>query len=153
MNISEISKSLEKHRRVLIPKVPKAVVKELAKIIKPVVEENGKLYYIKPVDLYNVAYTWDYKIDIEAEGLLLDRSIKTYHSCSYYGFFKPSIAEVLCQIPHWKHVLDNVYAFRIDSKTVEYNDDNECHEVNTYLYNKIDDVIGKDHYTLMSHDS
>lgn len=95
-----------------IPDVPEHRIHELARRIKPVVEfqRKGKCY-IKPVDLFKIAYTWDPKPAGKAKGLRKLRDITTYHTYSYYGFFKPSIAEVLAQIPE-EHV-NEVVAFEI----------------------------------------
>lgn len=82
-----------------IPNVPKERICELAKRIKPVVRFTSGLHYIKPVDLFTIAFTWDPKRASKAKGLRKLRDITTYHTYGYHGFFKPSIAEVLAQIP------------------------------------------------------
>ena len=66
----------------------------------PVVQfaRKGKRY-IKPVDLFGIAYTWDPKPAGKAKDVKPLCDITTYHTYGYYGFFKPSIAEVLAQIP------------------------------------------------------
>lgn len=93
--------------KVWIPEVPEERIRELAERIKPVI--NGR--YIKPVDLFKVAYTWDPKLAKRAVNLEPVRDITTYHTFGYYGFFKPSIAEVLAQIP--ADLLEKVVAFEI----------------------------------------
>ena len=97
--------------KVYIPKVKQDEIKARAERIKPVVSFSGKPYYIKEVDLFNIAYTWEPKQDVPAEGLKVVKTITTYHGYGYYGFFKPSIAEVLAQIP--AELLDKVVAFEI----------------------------------------
>ena len=98
--------------RVWIPKVPATRIAELADRIKPVIQfKRHGICYIEPVDLFNVAYTWDPKPAEEAKGLKVLCDITTYHGYGYYGCFKPSIAEVLAQIPA-EH-LDKVIAFEI----------------------------------------
>ena len=72
--------------------------------------EGGK-YFIKPVNVRDVAFTWNPKRDKKAKGLRFLRDIRTYHTYAYYGFFKPSIAEVIAQIP--QELLDQVVAFEI----------------------------------------
>lgn len=106
-----------------IPKVSVEVITELAKRIKPVVlfEKKG-ICYIKPVDLFKVAFLWDTKPAKKATGLRALCEIITYHEFGYHGFFKPSIAEVLAQIP--KEHLDKVTAFEI----VDYPKD--CDDLN-----------------------
>lgn len=95
-----------------IPEVPKEHIQELAERIKPVVQfaRKGRCY-IKLVDLFKIAYTWDPKSADKATGLKSLCDITTYHTYGYYGMFKPSIAEVLAQIPA-EH-LDKVVAFEI----------------------------------------
>ncbi len=94
-----------------IPEISDATLNELFKTIKPVVRRGNHLYYIEPVNLRNIAYTWDPKLTKKAVNLKKLRTIKTYHTYGYYGFFKPSVAEVIAQIP--KDDLDKVVAFEI----------------------------------------
>ena len=70
----------------------------------------------KPVvngDIVGTSYTWDPKYDEERKVPQLKplADITTYHSYGYYGLFKPSIAEVLAQIP--EVLLQRVVAFEI----------------------------------------
>ncbi|MBI4118791.1 MAG: hypothetical protein HY452_00830 [Parcubacteria group bacterium] len=120
-----------------IPKIPKKRIKELAKRIKPVVRfarganglfesSEGHLFHIKPVDLFGIAYTWDPKPTDKATGLKRLCDIRTYHTYGYYGFFKPSIAEVLAQIPT-EH-LTEVVAFEIVESPETAGDLNREHE-------------------------
>ena len=113
--------------KIWIPKVPKDRIKELAERIKPVVQfaHKGKRY-IKPVDLFGIAYTWDPKAASKAKDLKPLCDITTYHTYGYYGFFKPSIAEVLAQIPA-EH-LDKVVAFEIVDSPQGVNDLNRENE-------------------------
>lgn len=85
----------------------------MAEIIKPTVRFGKKLFYIKPVDLFNIAYLWSPKPDKEAveTNLYSLGEYTTYHEYGYYGLFKPSISEVLSQVP--KDIQDKVVAFEI----------------------------------------
>ena len=56
-------------------------------------------YYIKKVDPEKIAFTWDPKKTKRARKLKPLKDITTYHTYGYYRMFKPSIAEVLAQIP------------------------------------------------------
>jgi hypothetical protein len=105
-----------------IPEVPKERIEELGGRIRPVVRfalgkdglfrsHKGHPHYIEPVDLFGIAYTWDPKPTTQVSGLKPLADIRTYHTYGYQGFFKPSIAEVLAQIPE-EH-LDQVVAFEI----------------------------------------
>ena len=94
------------------------------------------LFWIKEVDPENIAFTWEPKAAGVASGLKKIGSIITYHTYGYYGCFKPSIKEVLAQIP--KELLAKVCAF----ETVMYSDDinglltpdQEYHKGKTTLY-------------------
>ena len=101
--------------KVWIPKVSRGRINKLAKRIKPVIQFTHSIFrgkrYIKPVDLFGVAYTWDPKPRRRARNLKPLCDITTYHAYGYYGCFKPSVAEVLAQIP--KEYLDKVIAFEI----------------------------------------
>ena len=94
-----------------IPDISNERLHELALRIKPVIKIKGKLRYIRKVGLKTIAFTWDPKPTSQAEHLKPIDDIITYHTWAYYGFFKPTIAEVLAQIP--EHLVDQVCAFRI----------------------------------------
>lgn len=72
------------------------------------------LYYIETVDLYDVSYIYDPKPTDRATSLRPLCRITTYHIWEYFAF-RPSIAEVLAQIPS-EH-LDVVVAFEILNRT------------------------------------
>ena len=79
-----------------IPEISDEVLKELAAKIKPVVKTEKGYKAIKPVDLKRIAFTWDPKtVGCTMTRLAEVGKITTYHNWAYYGFFKPSIAEVL----------------------------------------------------------
>jgi hypothetical protein len=85
---------------------------ELVERIKPVVMfRNEGCCYIKPVDPFSEAYTWDAEPARKAVGLKALCDITTYHPYSYYGCFRASVAQVILQIPP-EH-LDKVIAFEI----------------------------------------
>ena len=99
-------------KRVWIPPIDGERLAELVERIKPIVDfpRKGKCY-IKPVDPSKVAYTFDPKPTEPAGDLVTLDDITTYHGYGYYGIFKPSIAEVLAQIP--TELIDRVVAFEI----------------------------------------
>jgi len=99
-----------------LPKISDGRLEELMKEIKPVVRHSrritsrddklvrdgeGDLYFIEDVDPRGVAFTWDPKPARMAEEVNPNsyKSIETIHSYGAPVFFKPSIAEVLAQIP------------------------------------------------------
>lgn len=108
-----------------IPDVPKDELISRSSRIRPVIRckknsegepkrvwsSRGELYYIKPVNIFGIAYTWDPVIDVKAPDFIQLEDVRTYHRWSYYGFFKPSIAECLAQIPD--EILDKTVAFEI----------------------------------------
>jgi hypothetical protein len=97
--------------RTYIPTITDDELKAMAERIKPVVRSGKVLFYIKEVDLKNIAYTWSPEITDRATDLKPLKEITTYHRYGYYGFFKPSIAEVLAQIP--TELRETVVAFEI----------------------------------------
>lgn len=89
-------------------------ITELAQKIRPVVrDENGRYFYIKPVDPQKVAFTWSPTLTDEVAdgrgGIVRIATIYTLHGYGAPSFFKPSIAEVLSMIP--QHLLGKVIAF------------------------------------------
>lgn len=138
-----------------IPKVSNADLESMLKRIRPVArfrenpqgeecphcgyreyeleqDDRGDLYYIKKVNPRNVAYTWDPQPAEKAKGLVKHKDITTHHTYGYYGFFKPSIAEVLAQIPEAD--LETVCAFEYVYGTAEIT--GEYHSATTRLYRR-----------------
>jgi len=120
-----------------IPKITDEKLQELLLRIRPVLSFGGKLSYIKSVDPRHIAFLWDPKPDGEAEDLVILRSIRTYHDYGHPSLFKPSIAEVLAQIP--EDILDKVVAFETMRDAV-FDQDRDCHEAVTVLYRIRDKV-------------
>jgi len=95
-----------------IPEISREELESRYEKIKPLILKDGGLYYIKrPDSLTSIAYTWDPKPTNKAECLEPVTTIKTLHTYGYYGMFKPSVGEVLSQIPG--HLLDTVCAFHL----------------------------------------
>ena len=93
-----------------IPSITDARIKELLGHIRPCVRDaRGDLCFILPVDARRCSFVWSPKLDEAAKGLSVLAKIHTLHIFSYPAFFKPSIAEVLAQIPLW--LVDKVGAF------------------------------------------
>jgi hypothetical protein len=83
----------------------------MAQIQPACFDERGRLHFIKEIDPRTKAFTWDPTL---TEALNMERYVElgsslTYHSCGYYGLFKPSIAEVLAQVP--EELLSKAVAF------------------------------------------
>ena len=97
--------------QISIPKKGREFVNEHALRVQPLLIDEcresreflangGKLYHIESkCDYFSQSYPWNAKRIEEAKGLVEVGRITTYHSYGYYGFFKPSVAEVLQQIP------------------------------------------------------
>lgn len=97
-------------KRILIPPITDRELKRWGHI-RPVMVFHRQLYYIKPGDPRNESFVWDAKRVERADKISPIQDIRTYHGFSYHGFFKPSVAEVLAQIP--KELLPEVAAFEI----------------------------------------
>ena len=95
----------------IIPVIDDAELKRLVSLFTPLFRRDDVVYRLEIPDLRLVAFTWDPKF-LEPVDFSPVTTLKTHHGCSYYGFFKPSIAEVLAQIPD--DIPKGVNAFYID---------------------------------------
>lgn len=128
--------------KVWIPEISDERLAELVERIKPTCRFNDELRYIEPVDPRRVAYMWSPKPAETADDLNPVADIRTYHSYGAPNVFKPSIAEVLAQIPD-EH-LSNVVAFEIMNSPDDADDLNRelealnagYHVATTRLYRK-----------------
>lgn len=102
---------------------------------QPVVKHEGNLWQIEPVDPDRIAFTWDPVRTHEMIDLIEVARIQTEHSYGAPVFFKPSISEVLNQIPE---ELDDITAFQtfIDDRhiSLQFNADSSKHVATTILY-------------------
>lgn len=95
-----------------IPDISRETVEELYKKVKPLVrDKNGRFYTIEDVDLFKTAFTWSPILKEEVDGLEVVTIIITFHVFGAPAFFKPSIAEVLAQIP--RHLLTKIDFFEV----------------------------------------
>ena len=132
-NIIQIRASLEVMERNL----PKEEALMLAKRIRPVMTRtaNGKFkmllvdkkldgdkHWVDGGKIYNQSYTFNdlRQIYDKAENLTEVATINTYHRCGYPALLKPSVYEVLYQIP--QDLLDKVVAFELFSPSNYMND-------------------------------
>jgi hypothetical protein len=128
--------------RIHIPEITNERLNELLLRIKPVVEFNGVKHWIKKCHPRDVAYTWDARKAGKAPALKELRAIRTYHTYGYHGMFKPSIAEVIAQIP--ADIIDQVTEFEIVKRPLTATDLNEesralnagFHVATTVLYGR-----------------
>jgi hypothetical protein len=95
-----------------IPEIDDETLTRLLGQIKPIFKTDDGYRFIEPVDPRKKAFTWDPqyadKVDFDLYELA---KIETYHRCGYIAMFKPSLAEVIAQIP--KHLLVHVDAFEM----------------------------------------
>lgn len=103
-----------------IPKISDEELRKRYEQIKPVVTVDGKLHYMREFtfkELTGIAYLWDIDKNVREEvgegelEVLEGRDFICLHTWAYYGFFKPSVAEVLSQIK--EHDIPLVDAFEI----------------------------------------
>ncbi len=113
--------------------IPEMSIEEISKwyaTIKPIVHKSGTPCYLRKLsekELTNTAYTWlkerrnytEYAEYVDFDELSVLTDIKMLHRWGYYGFFKPSVGEVIRQIP--KELLEKVIAFEIISGPVGMN--------------------------------
>ncbi len=101
--------------------------------VKPLVLRNDRLYRFKIPDLRRTAFTWEptflkrYRADI-----MPLQVTQTHHSCAYYGFFKPSIAEVMAQLPD-DPLINGVF---LDLETIQVCADGEGHLVDAHWFHR-----------------
>ncbi len=113
------------------------VLAERAARIKPAITVDDalchQLYLIEDVDLRRTAFTWDPKPTQPVGEAYEIARIETSHTCGYIAMFKPSIAEVLAQIP--EHLLSYAKWFRtLTGDTVTCYADGDGHRTITILY-------------------
>lgn len=95
-----------------IPEITDEELQRLVERIRPMVIKDGIPYLINEPNLRNIAFTWS--PDLAEQAPVSYRpyeQIYTLHEWGYYGCFKPSIAEVLAQIPEDCLDDDSIVAF------------------------------------------
>lgn len=122
----------------LIPKIADAELAALLARIKPLVrDDKGCLRQIAPVDPRTQSYIWDPELtEVVEEGKAL-AELDTYHGFGAPALFKPSLAEVLAQIP--LDLRPHVTAFELDPESAEVFDDSH-HVVAVTLYGALPDL-------------
>ncbi len=94
-----------------VPPMDPATVKERFSRLHALVRREGELWTIKPPDLFKAAFPWDPQYLSKAPPLSAICTIITRHSWAYYGFFKPTIAEVIPFIP--EELLPVMFGFEV----------------------------------------
>ncbi len=102
------------NKKIFIPEVSKEEIRKRYKRIRPVVQTKNEKRYMRKVDLFATSFLWNPKPVAKAKGLEQLQDIETYHSYGAPAFFKPTIAEVLAQIPD-DLLKQNIVAFEVVS--------------------------------------
>lgn len=114
-------------RKFEIPKMSNEDIAKWYASIKPIVKLNGTARYLRKLtedELTGSSYTWltdpsDYAELVNYNSLSVLADIKMLHRYGYHGFFKPSVGEVIRQIP--KEYLEKVIAFEIITGAIGMN--------------------------------
>ena len=94
--------------KVSIPEISREELLARYNRIKPIVEIGGTKYFLRNFteeELTGISYLWDKvedkrtPVDMSLYVPKPNRDFECIHKYGYYGLFKPSIAEVLAQIP------------------------------------------------------
>jgi len=114
------------YSKIILPHLTDDELLARYKRIKPIVFYQELYYYLKRYNadmMRNQSYIWNIKSDIREQVDMTDAKtlaeFPCYHTYGYYGFFKPSIAEVLQQFPD--EILEEANAFYMSSAP-----ENEC---------------------------
>lgn len=97
-----------------IPEIEDASLEGMLRLIRPLVRAvDGQLHTVARHDPRRESYPWlDRVEDVDESRLLVVKRIVTYHTWAYYGFFKPTAAEVLAMIP--LELRGDVCAFEVE---------------------------------------
>ncbi|MBR4110344.1 MAG: hypothetical protein IKK43_01465 [Clostridia bacterium] len=95
------------------------VIEKWYERIRPIVLFGGKPFFMRqltPHELSGVSYLWlndmnDYDTEVNLADYSVLADVKMLHRYGFYGFFKPSVAEIISQIP--EELLPEVVAFQI----------------------------------------
>lgn len=125
-----------------IPDQGKRIDEHLRRI-EPIVEFKGEKSYIRHCDPRKVSYIWDAKPAGKADEMTPICKLVTYHSYGAPNLFKPSIAEVVAQIP--ESIISRVIAFEMIKSPQEAKDLNHenkalnkgYHVATVVLYGKL----------------
>ena len=101
-----------------IPEIDDNRLKELYKLLKPIVTIDEMKYLLREFtlqELRNQSYIWNRAEDkrdvVDPSKLETVDDFLCLHTWGYYGLFKPSIAEVLSQAP--ENVIEQANTFEI----------------------------------------
>lgn len=106
-------------RKIKIPEMDRKDIIKWHATIKPIVREDGKFIYLRKLkdkEVLNAHYTElkqlkDYGRRVDFSELSILADVKMLHGFSSDSFFRPSVGEVIRQIP--KDMIGKVVAFEI----------------------------------------
>ena len=136
-----------------IPQISDDDLGDLYARIKPVkamvVDGKHLLHHLEPVDIHRKSFNVDPVWGNPVEGPLYEYArIETYHRTGYAAMFKPSVEEVLAQVP--KHLRNEVDFFEtLDEDTVAAYSEHDGHRTVTVLYSR--DEPGSDSWRKRVH--
>ena len=119
---------------VSIPEISEEELKKRAKRIRPIVEIGGTKYFLRKFsmdELTGISYLWnadeDKRKQVDMSIYVPHEDMQCIHKYGYYGIFKPSIAEVLAQIPEMD--VNFIDAFEIIEYPMSVADLNEENKI------------------------
>lgn len=82
-----------------VPPISDELLSERLKRFTVLVQKDGELFRRTPCDPRNIAFTWEKPTEGGPVQFKEVTRTRTKHTCGYHAFFKPSLAEVLAQMP------------------------------------------------------
>ena len=131
---------------VSIPEISKEELLDRYKRIKPIVEIDGKKYFLRDFteeELTGRSYIGNLDedkrepVDMNLYVPCTEYDFECIHKYGYYGFFKPSIAEVLAQIPEMEVKFVDAFEIIEYPKTAEDLSKNKIVFDNGYHISKV----------------
>lgn len=119
-----------------IPEISAERVAELQRGIRPLVRRENRLHEIDVPDAWKVAFTWSPVLRgiVDESSLEVLEEVHTYHAAGHIALVKPSIAEVLAQMP--ERLVGKAIAFETCTETAQCvsNEAFYGHQIKTVFY-------------------
>ena len=117
-----------------IPEISQDDLRRFAKQIKPVTTIKGTQYVHAPCDVVTQSFAGGIDKNLPAEALEEYFTMTTYHRYGHPMLFKPSVEEVLAQIPD--QMLEQITGFESDLISMDPNScvDGDYHVASTRFY-------------------
>lgn len=120
-----------------VPEIGEVELSHLASAIRPLVEKDGLPWEIEPVTgeaLRRRAYTWAPAFVAPAGEMVEVARLETIHTYGAPSLFKPSVAEVIAQIPESLRPRVEAFVQRRDGASPIVIDGQGYHVVETVLF-------------------